>query len=218
MIPKGALICKECYEEVELVTDPRCMKCGKPVEKEETEYCFDCQKRTFHYEYGFGMWVYTKKMEHSISAFKYKNKKEYGEFYVSELVKHYERQIQRMEVAVIVPIPVHPKKRRSRGYNQAELLAKGLGEQLGIPVESNLLLRTKNTLPQKTLNDRERFQNLSDAFQINEALQMKYQGKRILLLDDIYTTGSTIEVCTNVLLRAGVQKVFFVSVCIGKGF
>lgn len=218
IMPKGELVCADCYLELKLVKDPRCMKCGKPIDQEEKEYCFDCQKRQFHYEYGYGMWVYDEKMQHSIAAFKYKNKREYGDFYVSELLRHYQEKIRRMEVDVIVPVPVHAKKLRKRGYNQAALLAKGVGDALGIAVETNLLVRTKNTLPQKTLDDRERFRNLSEAFGINPNVKFDYMDKKVLLIDDIYTTGSTIEVCTNVLLAAGVGKVYYISVCIGRGY
>ena len=218
VLPKGALVCGECYAELKLVEEPRCMKCGKPIGQEEREYCYDCQKRQFHYEYGYGMWIYDKKMQHSIAAFKYKNKREYCDFYVSELVRHYKEKILRMEVDVLVPVPIHTKKLRKRGYNQAALLAEGVGKQLGIPVESELLLRTKNTLPQKALDDRERFRNLLEAFQINNQLNFDYMDKKVLLIDDIYTTGSTNEVCTNVLLGAGVERVYYISLCIGKGY
>lgn len=218
VLPKGGLICEECYQDLPFVQEPYCMKCGKPVEQEEQEYCFDCQKRKFSYEYGYGMWVYDKKMQRSIAAFKYKHKKEYADFYVMELFRNYENRIRQMQVDLIVPVPMYQSKKRIRGYNQAELLAEGLGKNLGIEVDTTLLIRTKNTVAQKKLNDQERFRNLSGAFAINTKKKYEYTDKHILLIDDIYTTGSTIEVCTKVLQSIGANKVYYLSLCIGKGY
>ncbi len=218
VIPKGAFICEECYGKLQWVNAPYCMKCGKPIESPYKEYCYDCENKNFHYEYGYGMWIYDENMRRSIVGFKYKNRREYAEFYVRELLSHYGEKIRRMDVDVIVPVPVHKKRYRKRGYNQAAILAKGLGAGLGIEVEENLLIRCKYTMPQKSLNDKERLHNLEKAFQINKKLKLKYEHKKVLLIDDIYTTGSTIEACTNVLLCAGIEKVFFVSLCIGKGY
>lgn len=218
VLPKGNLVCKTCYEELPLVTEPYCMKCGKSLEQEEREYCFDCQKREFSYEYGFGLWMYDKKMQKSMAAFKYRHKRENCDFYVQELVKEYESRIHRMQVDAIVPVPMYRNKMRMRGYNQAELLARGLGEALGIEVEPNLLLRTKNTIPQKKLNVQDRMKNLAYAFTINNEIKNHYRNKNILLIDDIYTTGSTIEVCSKMLRLNGVSKVYYISLCIGKGY
>lgn len=218
IVPKGYLICEECYRELPFVTKPYCLKCGKPITKEENEYCYDCAAKHFHYEYGYGMFVYDKKMQRSIAAFKYKNKREYGNFYSSEMVRHFREAIERMKIDVVVPIPIHKKKYKIRGYNQAEILAKGIADAMHLTLEPRLLIRCKNTLPQKSLNDRERIKNLNHAFQRNPNINFDCKDKRILLVDDIYTTGSTIEVCTKVLLDAGVDKVYFVCVCIGKGY
>ena len=218
VLPKGAFVCEKCYEALQWVNAPYCMKCGKPMEDETREYCHDCQNKSFHYEYGYGMWVYDENLRKSMVGFKYKNKREYAEFYIHELITHYEEKIRRMNVDVIIPVPIHRRRYRQRGYNQAALLATGLGKALNIHVEEELLLRTRYTMPQKNLDDKERQKNLKKAFLINRSTKYDYVGKKILLIDDIYTTGSTIEVCTNVLLQAGVSKVYFVSLCIGKGY
>ena len=90
-----------------------------------------------------------------------------------------------------------------------------LGRRLEVPVYSGLLVRVADTIPQKELNDRERLENLKRAFHLSKN---KVKLKRLLLVDDIYTTGATIEACTQVLLQAGIEEVFYTSVCIGKGF
>ena len=114
----------------------------------------------------------------------------------------------------IIPVPVHPSRRRKRGFNQAEVLAKIVGERLGIPVKAELLRRTKKTLPQKELSVGERLKNLSGAFRADEIPE---NIRRVLLVDDIYTTGSTIEACTRVLKAAGVETIYFVVICMAGG-
>lgn len=218
VLPKGSLICKECYQSLQFIKEPCCKKCGKPIGKEETEYCYDCMTKKFHYEYGYGMLVYDQKMMRSIASYKYKYKREYGDFYISEMLRRMGDKILRMGVDVVIPVPLHKKKLKQRGYNQAAILAKGIAEGLKLPYEEHLLKRCVNTKPQKLLNDKERFKNLEHAFELNPAGKFPYRGKKVLLIDDIYTTGSTIEVCSNVLLGMGVEKVYFASLCIGKGY
>lgn len=218
VLPKGAFICKECYENLQWVNAPYCLKCGKPIQDSTKEYCYDCENKDFHYEYGYGMWIYDENLRRSIVGFKYKNRREYADFYVDELAKHYKEKIMRMGAEVIVPVPVHKRRYRQRGYNQAAILAQGLGERLNLPVEEELLIRSRYTMPQKSLDDKERLKNLEQAFAVNPKISEQYLGSRILLIDDIYTTGSTIEACTKVLLQAGVGNVYYISLCIGKGY
>jgi ComF family protein len=220
VIPRGRLICKDCEDKPSLVTEPRCKKCSKPIELYEKEYCSDCERRSFHYDYGFALWVYDDVMKQSIANYKYHNKKEYSAYYISEVLKNYGDRIQKLLPDVIIPVPVHISKYIERGYNQADILARGIGKGLQIPVLSDLLLRTKKTLPQKKLDDKERLRNLMEAFQLNDKLAATYPKKlsRILLVDDIYTTGSTIEACTNVLKSYGIKEVYFLVLCIGKGY
>jgi len=209
-------ICRECIGKLVYVTQPSCMKCGKPLEKEEKEYCCDCKKKEYHYERGYALWVYNQYARKSMVAFKYKHQKEYADFYVEEFLNQYEQQIQRWKADAMIPVPIHISKLRERGYNQAEVLAAKLGIQLGIPVQCNLLRRVKKTMPQKELDDRQRLRNLLEAFSVD----IKYQNalpETVILVDDIYTTGSTIEACSLVLKQAGVKKIYFISICIGRG-
>ena len=111
-------------------------------------------------------------------------------------------------------MPIHKNRLRQRGYNQAYLIAKYVGYKLGIPIVKDALVRTTDTTPQKELNDEERKNNLKNAFQTTENI-VKY--KRILLVDDIYTTGSTADAVTECLYKAGATDVYFMSICIGKG-
>ena len=119
---------------------------------------------------------------------------------------------------VLVPVPVHSKRYRKRGYNQAEEIAKEMARLSGLPMRSDLLVRVKHTAPQKELSKRERSRNLQGAFRCRaDYRKLCLQGKCAIIIDDIYTTGSTVEACSQTLLQAGFDKVYFLCVCIGKG-
>lgn len=218
--PRGEKICFSCKSALPYINEPRCMKCSKPLEQEEKEYCSDCERKNYHYDRGFAVWIYNDEMRHSIADFKYHSKKEYAKFYIEEIVRLYGSKIKKISPDVIVPVPIHRSKFLERGYNQADILARGIGRELGIPVLSQLLIRNKKTLPQKKLNDKERLRNLQEAFSLNKGEKScsSHEITRALLVDDIYTTGSTIEACTNVLKANGIDKVYFIVLCIGKGF
>lgn len=218
--PRGELSCPACRKNLTWIKEPRCKKCSKPIEFFEVEYCFDCERKHHHYQKGYALWVYDKPMQKSIADFKFKGRREYSDFYINELVKRFGHDIKQLKPDVLVPVPIHKDKRLQRGYNQAEIIAKGLGKELNIPVLSELLQRNKNTLPQKQLNDKERLKNLEKAFNLSNEEYKKYRNiiHKVLLVDDIYTTGSTIEACTNILMENGITEVYFVSICIGKGY
>ena len=207
--------CLKCKNKPIYITGPRCMKCSKPVLNNEIEYCYDCMEKSHHYISGKAIWIYDDIMKQSIARFKYGGSLEYAPIYGKELVKQYGSWIKK-HADILVPVPLYKKKERARGYNQTEVLANAVGKMLDIPVEAKLLKRIKDTKPQKELNDKERLKNLSEAFFINK--KELYKFEKVMLVDDIYTTGSTIEACANILYRAGISEVYFLSVCIGKGF
>lgn len=219
VLPKGNKICVLCKDKLEYLKEPLCKKCGKPILSKEAEYCYDCTKKKFHFVQGIALLSYNDALKESIARFKFHGKREYADFYVEEMIAGLKKEILRISPDALIPIPIHSSKRRIRGYNQAELLAKGLGKEVQIPVINQLLVRNKKTLPQKELNDKERLKNLEQAFAINIEFPAQAKGlKRLMLVDDIYTTGSTIETCTKVLLAHGFQEIYFISLCIGKGY
>ena len=212
--PAGGLICPACFRELSFVKSPTCKKCGKEIEDETMEFCADCMAHRHTYEYGLALFNYNDAARNSMVQIKYHNKREYLDFYGAAVAVRVEREIRRMRVDAIIPVPVHPSRRRKRGFNQAEVLAKIVGERLGIPVKAELLRRTKKTLPQKELSVGERLKNLSGAFRADEIPE---NIRRVLLVDDIYTTGSTIEACTRVLKTAGVETIYFGVICMAGG-
>lgn len=213
------LICTQCEEHIPFVTEPYCMKCGKPMRQEEErkEYCFDCMKTEHKFERNYSLLVYEKRTKKSLYRFKYQNKREFVTWYTKALYERYYKEIQWIRPDYIIPVPIHKKKKRQRGYNQAELLTRQLSINSNIPQYSNGLIRVIDTLPQKELNNKQRYYNLRNAFAIGNLPEEK--GQIILLVDDIYTTGATLDACSSLLLERGyAKKVYTMTIAISKGF
>lgn len=212
-MPKGRLICPACLKQLSFVSSPACMKCGKEIGSREQEDCADCIRRKKSFTRGFALLNYDSRAAVSMAAVKYHNKREYLDFYARAAALRFEKQFRQAGIQVIVPVPVHASRLKTRGFNQAAVLAEKLSAELGIPWEE-LLIRVKKTDPQKSLGSAERLKNLRGAF---EAEQEAGKWERVLLVDDIYTTGSTAEICSRALLKTGVKQVFVFAVCIGHG-
>ena len=211
--PFGSLICEACKKEPIYIREPYCMKCGKELEGEEAEYCGDCMRHRHVFDSGRAVFAY-KSMSDSIYRFKYKDRQEYAAYYAECMAVRLGEWIIRCKPDALIPVPIHASKRRIRGYNQAELLAKELGRILHIPVESNLIKRMRKTSPMKDLSVSERQNNLKRAFKIclNDV-----KLNTIIIIDDIYTTGSTIDAMSYELRRAGVERIYYVTLAIGRG-
>ncbi len=212
VIPCGEKICLECMDKLKLLTPPWCMKCGKKL-KEEREFCEDCKKKAHVFARGRALYEY-RSVAPSIYRLKYGGRQEYAEFFGEEMGNYLKNFIRQVNPDGIVPIPLHRKRRNQRGYNQALLLARALGSCLEIPVYDKILLRAKNTVPLKLQNPLERQNNLKKAF-IMARNDVKL--KTILLVDDIYTTGSTMDEVARVLKQGGVEQIFFVTLACGAG-
>ncbi|MCI9051245.1 MAG: ComF family protein [Lachnospiraceae bacterium] len=215
VLPRGEKICFSCRSKLPYIKEPRCKKCGKQLRIMEQEYCEDCKKRNRSFDAGLALFEYNAVMRESVERFKFKNKREYVDFYAEEVEKHLKKLVYMWKAEVLIPVPVHARKRRKRGFNQAEVLAEAFGKALGLETDKKVLYRCKNTIPQKELNEKERIKNLQDAFQIEKNV---VQYNRVILVDDIFTSGSTIESCTRVLKNNGIGRVYALCLCIGKGF
>lgn len=208
-------VCATCSGKAEYVGEPVCKKCGKPLEDERQEFCYDCARSERAFAQGKALWVYRGVVKDSIYRFKYHGRQEYARYYGSELVRVYGEWIRKREIDAIVPIPLSRKRMRRRGFNQAERIANQVGRQLSIPVRRNLLFRVRDTRAQKGLNEEERKNNLKKAFKTKEN---KVQLEHILLIDDIYTTGSTMNEAAVELKRAGAGEIYCLSISIGRGY
>ena len=207
-------ICKECRKKILPVEEPRCKKCGKPIREAEKEYCYDCTMIRHVFEEGRSIWIHKEPVSRAVYALKYQNRRIYAKAFGEEMADQYGYYLREEKVELIVPVPLHRKKMRIRGYNQAALLAEVLGEITGISVDEDILVRVKNTKPLKQLNDKERRRSIRGAFSVRKSVW----AKTIVLIDDIYTTGSTLDEAARVLLKAGAEKVYFLTISIGQGY
>lgn len=230
---EGALICPDCEAIVDRyykIGQVACACCGKAVSDPLQEYCVDCRRHKKHFLAGISVFRYGRRsvpkppgrkpgyeqnyFGESMLKFKYYNAREYGDYYIDVMLQEYGDVIRAWCPDVIIPVPVHPSRQRERGYNQAEVLARKLSQRTGIPVNVNLLERQTKTAPQKHLGNEERLKNLSKAFVVRKRVPKQY--RRILLIDDIYTTGSTMEACTRCLQEQGAERVYIASICSGQ--
>ncbi len=206
-------VCARCRSRLPYVKPPYCISCGKHLQSEDSEYCYDCSRIKKSFDKGFAVFDYRGVMEKGMMAFKYGNKREFAAFYGKEIVKRYGRIIKGLHADCIVPVPCHLSRQRKRGYNQAELIAREVGSYLDIPVRNDILRRVSKTVAQKKLDDRERRKNIKKAFKrVDNGVKLD----TVILIDDIYTSGATLNACAAVLKATGVKRVYCVSVCIGE--
>ena len=211
-IPHSGEICPECKSQITYIDQAFCLKCGKHLTSETEEYCMDCCRRRHEFVQGRSLYCYRGAVKTSLYRFKYSNKREYAEVYAEEMKRYLGRWIERAEVQVLIPVPIHKKRRRVRGYNQAEILAFALGCKMHLPVDRKSLVRVLNTAPQKNLDAKARKENLRQAFICrSEAVR----GKNILLVDDIYTTGATVDAAAAALKQSGAEKIYVITVASG---
>ncbi len=210
-------LCETCRSKMPLISEPRCMCCGKQLEEIEMEFCSDCCNQKHAFFQGRSIWLHTGAVKNSIYKFKYNNHRAYSEIYAKLWMEYFADYIERWEVDCIIPIPLHKHRERKRGYNQAEILAKALHKELdeGVLYEKELLYRKEETSFQKHLDNKGRKKNLKGVFGIHK--KDKYP-QTVLLIDDIYTTGATLHEVSKILRQAGVKKVVFLTISIGQGF
>lgn len=210
-------ICPECAESFSLIKGARCCLCGRMLMGDEEELCGDCRINggRHYYTKGLALYEYNDMMRKAIYRFKYEGRREYAEFFGKMMARQFGNAVRRAGVEGIIPVPLHPKREAERGYNQAELLAKAFGKETQIPVYGKYVIRVRNTPPMKTLDGTKRQNNLKKAFKIG---QNDVKLNITIVVDDIYTTGSTIDAVADVLLEAGISRVYFMTLAIGKDF
>ena len=205
--PSGEKICLECLGKLKPIAAPWCLKCGKKMRR-EGDFCGECRNGRLHfYTAARALYEYSSAAA-SIYRFKYGGRREYGDFFGEEMTAFLGDFIRSAGAEGLIPIPLHAKRLRKRGYNQAEVLAKVLGEKMNLPVYDKIIVRVKNTAPLKNQNSKERQNNLKKAFLVREN---DVKLNTVILVDDIYTTGSTVDEAARVLLDSGVGKVYVVT-------
>ncbi|MBR4581299.1 MAG: ComF family protein [Lachnospiraceae bacterium] len=212
--PRGQRICPECKDIPRIVPNPKCIKCSKHISKPGEIYCYDCLRNPREFDRGFSLFEYAS-VHDSISTFKNLGRPEYGIYYGQVLGGYFKEELEKLHADALIPIPLHREKYRLRGYNQAEILADEIGKIISVPVYTSVLLRPNKTKVQKNLGRSERRNNMKKAFHIAEN---DVKLKTVILVDDIYTTGSTIGAAAAVLKTVGAERIFFVTLATGRGY
>ncbi len=197
-------ICDKCMLNIPYYPLDVCPVCAR--EKVQNGVCRNCKSLKPDYDGCVVLWYYNETVKNAVLGLKYKNRKDYADTIAGLMCDKLASQSFINEVNIIIPIPLHIKRRWERGFNQAELLAKIISKYFKIEMDSTSLIRVKETLPQMNLTVSQRMDNMSNSMQITNNEQI--QSKNILLVDDILTTGSTLRAAATVLKNAGASKVF----------
>lgn len=202
-------ICHHCSGIIHTIEGLRCKKCSRSIQK--GELCSTCLNEEHDFEFGKVLYDYDDTIKEALYRFKYNGDKNYAQYFGKQIYYKYSDIINDMDL--MIPVPVHRKKLKSRGYNQSKEIIKVVSELSGIPYVDGVLIRKHDTRPQNKLSIKSRKNNLKDAFDIDAKFDdNKY--KNILLIDDIYTTGSTINSCARVIKQNHDVKVYFIAVAI----
>lgn len=197
-------LCDACLKKVDIIDLPVCQTCGTPHSGEPAT-CSQCSHHPLKFIDGIRVAAYfgENPIRPAIHALKYRNHKAVAAPLVDLLTDAYRRY--NLHADVVVPVPLHKSRYKERGFNQSELLARGLCQRLALALDNKTLVRTKKTKTQMTLGADERHQNVAGAF---DAVSDRLNGRRILLIDDVCTTGSTLEACAVALKMSGAATVW----------
>lgn len=209
---KEGRICRKCLPKLTFLQEPWCLICGRTVAEGET-ICANCGGRQHVFTRGRALYEYGSAAP-SLYRFKYQGRQEYAAAYGEQVAEQLGDFIRSVHPDCLIPIPLHKSRYRSRGYNQSERLALEIGRQLQIPVNTKLLQRVKRTAPLKVLSPAERQNNLKNAFKLSEN---DVKLRITILIDDIYTTGATLDEAARTLRAAGVEKIYFIALACGAG-
>lgn len=216
-IPQWGYVCEDCRSKLDPLTFPFCEVCGHmgPVNLEKS-ISFKCSQCTLvhpGFDYARAAVKTNPLILEVVHKFKYSQKVYLKNFLGSLLNQAADRWIKRKDWDMIIPIPLHSAHQRKRGFNQAECLARILSKHTKIPLHLNNLQRVKNTLPQACLERNDRLKNLKGAFNVKDKELIR--GSRIILVDDILTTGTTCDYASRVLKKAGADYICVLTVSRG---
>lgn len=201
-------LCDHCVRTWNWNNEDCCQKCGKKLRNTDgnkRELCFDCLVAPHAFVKGYSCVEYGWAERDFLHRFKYKDKAYYAKKMADLMAERIDQET--LAVDLLVPVPMYKKKQRQRGYNQAAVLARQLGEKLQISYDE-VLIRQKNTEPMSGLDRLQRKENIKDAFAVVPSKARKVKGISLMLIDDIYTTGSTADACAQCLINAGAKEVY----------
>lgn len=214
--PRDMFLCRPCQTLFEPIEPPFCKCCGVPTEN-EVPRCVSCHGKIFYFTANRANFAYDELVRDLLLDLKFNRKKQIahtlGKLWAMHVSKIHIPPVSENLHTFLVPLPMHPKKQRERGFNQAEIMARHLSNRLNIPVE-NTLARIQDTPPQSGLHPRQRIENIAGAFGI--AKGMSPASKNYIVVDDIYTTGASINECAKILKEAGATDVSCMTLSIAK--
>ena len=205
--------CHTCMASLDYLQGVTCLHCGKQLnEKYPKSICPDCRAGIFHYDRAYSCFAYSGMGKELIYKLKYEGKIRLSKV-ISGLMEERLRN-EGLSIDAIVPVPIHENKYTTRGFNQSYIIARELGDRLRKPV-LDCLVRTKETKEQYNLDKTQRYLNIVDAFSV-KLLYNNDKYRRILLVDDIYTTGSTVNECSRVLKEFGARNIYVITAATGS--
>jgi competence protein ComFC len=203
---RGFVLCKACSSEIEILHGKVCQKCGYPISRKNT-LCEDCKKSAPAYTAMRSWSVFSGVSRKALHSLKYRQNLSLGNILARPLVEMILNS--GWNIDMIVPVPLSRSHQRQRGYNQAACISYPVALRMNIPHSTNSMKRIKETETQISLDVNKRFTNLMDAFYANPA---KLNKRNILLIDDVITTGATMQNCAIALKNAGAEKIYCLSV------
>ena len=200
-------ICSDCLSEIHWIDPPFCLVCGVPfISKEVRSHpCSNCLSKRKYFAMARALGVYDGSLQDAIHRWKYQGKIALTSFFGQWMTERLNRYWDPSLFDLLIPVPLHPQRLRERGFNQALLLVKELSHRTGIPYGKRVLQKVRPTVPQINLNGAEREKEVRGSFYVIG--EEEVEGKSILLVDDVYTTGATVNECSKVLLAAGTKRV-----------
>ncbi len=200
--PSPFCVCDECYNKLPHIVGHTCLRCGEPLFS-DANYCLNCKNTKHYFSKCFAPFMFTNDVVKLIHGLKYEGKKYLAKPLGNFMFKLFSEQ--GVKVDLVVPVPLHFARQKSRGFNQSEELAQ-VFSRFGFNVNNNCLARVKETVTQTNLTKTERLENVNDAFKVVNKLEVK--NKVVLIIDDVYTTGATFNEVARVLINAGAKQVY----------
>ncbi len=203
-------ICEDCLASFPRISEKICSGCGLPLEdmavtEAEEIRCADCRADRFAFDRARSFAVYEENLVRAILLLKFDRIEPLGEWFAARLAEVLARYRDLMAADLVVPVPLHRDRQKERGYNQAELLSRPLARLLDLPHRGVLLVRTKPRPDKHILTLRERWNAVRGAFATRPGSQV--DNLRVLLVDDVMTTGATLDACAKALRKAGAKAV-----------